>query len=153
MTPRVVRSRRSARQAEHRIPRRGGPVAVRRAGAGAERERADGERAGLSGEPAAAQDAAVEPDPPAEEDFGIARVTELEEAGAFEEELALLREEQVRKRVRLIWTLSDSTCAKSVFQVRSSVRFGVTRYLRSAPAFPCASNPVSPAGCCAPSEP
>jgi hypothetical protein len=39
-------------------------------------------------------------------------------------------------RVRLVRCSSTSTCAKSVFQVRSSVRLGVTPYLRSAPNSP-----------------
>ena len=51
--------------------------------------------------------------------------------------------------MRLIWTLSVSTWAKSVFQVRSSVRLEVSPYFRSRPAFDCRSTSGSPASCLA----
>ncbi len=40
------------------------------------------------------------------------------------------------KRVRLTWRSSTSTCAKSVFQVKSAVRFWVMPYLTSMPTSP-----------------
>ena len=42
-------------------------------------------------------------------------------------------------RVRLICCSSTSTCAKSVFQVKSAVRFSVSPYLTSPPACPAPS--------------
>ena len=53
------------------------------------------------------------------------------------------------KRVRLIWTLSASTWAKSGLRVASSVRFEVIEYLKSRPR----SLRVSVAGATSPRRP
>ena len=97
----MVRSPEVGLQAEDRVPS-GRDFAVPRSGAGvrqrppgSERERADGDRPRLPGEPGAPLDVAFEAHPAAEEDFGLPPGPELEQSGALEEELPLFRKEEV----------------------------------------------------------
>ena len=88
-------------QAKDRVPGRrdfaapGPGAGVRQRPPGSERERADGDRPRLPGEPGAPLDVAFEAHPAAEEDFGLPPGPELEQSGALEEELPLFRKEKV----------------------------------------------------------
>ena len=151
ITPTLLRRKKSRFQPDDREVGLSSPND--REGLGADVDQADLVGPSSAGQPSPANDGndelVLQTDTPAKEyDRRIGRRkstsssfdSETEDALPFQEEVALFREKNKSKRVRLTCCSSTSTSAKSVLYVKSKVKLRVRPYLKSTPQSPSISS-------------